>query len=157
MCNATLPSCVTRVMLESCKDDLESYFRCLRLKELFLDEDGESQTETEFQFRPGSTWMPLKSRDTALETYITKVRNDVERHLNIHRKRCMDNLTSEERRALRDLRCRTDIIIKPADKGSAIVVLGRDDYITEAKRQLDNEFHYRKIKRGPYATTYVGD
>ena len=40
-----------------------------------------------------------------------------------------DNLTSRELQALKKLQRRTDIIIKPADKGSGTVVMNRLDYI----------------------------
>jgi len=42
------------------------------------------------------------------------------------------NITREERKALKTLRNDTSIIIKPADKGSAVVVWGREDYLREA-------------------------
>lgn len=42
-----------------------------------------------------------------------------------------DNLTREERAALENLRQRNDIIIKPADKGSAVVVLSKENNIKE--------------------------
>lgn len=45
------------------------------------------------------------------------------------------------------------IIIKPADKGSAIVILGRDQYICEAKRQLNNEIYYKKLEKPIYLQT----
>ena len=52
-------------------DDLESYFRHLRLKGFFLDteEKGENN-DAMTSFRAPSTWMPPKGRDAALETYI---------------------------------------------------------------------------------------
>ncbi len=37
-----------------------------------------------------------------------------------------DNLTPDEREALKKPRNRTDIIIKPADKGSATVVMSKE-------------------------------
>jgi reverse gyrase len=46
-----------------------------------------------------------------------------------------DNLTQAERSALRDIQERDDIIIKPADKGSAVVVMDKTTYIQEAERQ----------------------
>ena len=81
-------------------DDLEGYFRRLRLKEFFLDEEEENDNaETQSQFRPSSKWMPPKGRDTALETYIKKVRTDVERQLEANKnKRCKDNLPSVEKK-----------------------------------------------------------
>ena len=38
------------------------------------------------------------------------------------------------------------IVIKPADKGGATVILNAIDYVEEAKRQLDNEIYYKKIE-----------
>uniref|UniRef100_H3ALT3 Uncharacterized protein n=1 Tax=Latimeria chalumnae TaxID=7897 RepID=H3ALT3_LATCH len=46
--------------------------------------------------------------------------------------------------ALRDFRCNNDIVIKSADKGSAIVVWGKSDYIVEANKQLLDSSTYRK-------------
>jgi len=37
-----------------------------------------------------------------------------------------------------------NIVIKPADKGSATVLMNRDDYIKEAERQLNNNKYYVK-------------
>ena len=44
---------------------------------------------------------------------------------------------------------RSDIIIKPTDKGSTVVVLSKDDYIKEAERQLNNHAHYQKLNADP--------
>ena len=52
------------------------------------------------------------------------------------------NLTLEEIKALKSLQTRDDIIIKPADKGGAIVVWKRELYIEEAQRQFNNDEHY---------------
>ena len=39
-----------------------------------------------------------------------------------------NNTTTEERRALRDLKQNSDIVVLPADKGNAVVVLNKSDY-----------------------------
>jgi hypothetical protein len=41
-----------------------------------------------------------------------------------------DNLMQAERSALRDIQERDDIIIKPADKGSAVVVMDKTTLVT---------------------------
>ena len=38
-----------------------------------------------------------------------------------------------------------NIIIKPADKGGATVIMNKKDYIQEANRQLSNTLHYKKL------------
>ena len=42
------------------------------------------------------------------------------------------NLTTEERASLKNLKNNDEIVIKKADKGSAVVVLDRQAYINEA-------------------------
>ena len=81
--------------------------------------------------------MPPKGKDSALETYIKKVRMDGDRQINNmlarqNRNNC--NLLPEERIALRHPQERMDVIIKPADKGSMVVMLSKDDNIREADR-----------------------
>ena len=62
------------------------------------------------------------------------------------------NLPREERQALNSLRQRTDITIKPADKGSAVVVTDRQKYIDEARRQLNDRTSYRLLDSDPTDT-----
>ena len=47
-----------------------------------------------------------------------------------------NNITRAERKAIQELRSNKDIIIKPADKEGATVILNTKDYIKEAERQL---------------------
>jgi hypothetical protein len=55
-----------------------------------------------------------------------------------------------ELEALRSLRSRDDVVIKPADKGGAVVVWRKDLYLAEANRQLADASFYHPI---PKATT----
>lgn len=50
-----------------------------------------------------------------------------------------------ECRALKELVQNPNIIIKPADKGSKIVILDRQHYLLEANRQLNNPKYYQTI------------
>ena len=47
------------------------------------------------------------------------------------------------------MRSRKDIIIKPADKGSGVVVMDRQQYIDEAMRQLTNRTNYETLDSDP--------
>ena len=51
---------------------------------------------------------------------------------------------------MKKLKSHKDIIIKPADKGSAIVILNTQDYIQEDNQPLNNQKHYRKIPAPVY-------
>ena len=55
------------------------------------------------------------------------------------------NLNKAEKEALRDLQGRRDIIIKPADKGSAVVIMNIADYLAEGYRQLADSNFYRPV------------
>ena len=59
------------------------------------------------------------------------------------------NTSSEDRNAIKGLQERKDIVIKPADKGGAIVVWRRDLYFQEALRQISNTDFYYPIENGP--------
>lgn len=57
------------------------------------------------------------------------------------------NLTPAESKALQSLQKRDDIVIKPADKGGAVVVWDRSLYIDEAYRQLNSSLHYQHLDK----------
>ena len=59
------------------------------------------------------------------------------------------NPTSAEKGALQGLKERDDIVIKSADKGSAVVVMDKVDYLEEANRQLTDERFYKKLDSDP--------
>ena len=59
------------------------------------------------------------------------------------------NLTREERSALHNLKNDKSIVIKSADKGSAIVVWDRDDYIKEVEKQLGDKGIYEEVCNDP--------
>ena len=60
-----------------------------------------------------------------------------------------NNLTREERSALYNLKNDKNIVIKSADKGSAVVVWVRDDYIKEAEKQLGDKDIYEEVCNDP--------
>ena len=55
------------------------------------------------------------------------------------------NLSSEEYEALARLKHQHDVVFKKADKGNAIVIMDKSEYLAEAQRQLENERYYKKI------------
>ena len=86
------------------------------------------------------------SREPYLNSYVAKLRQDIRERLAYNHRFQRDNLNKRERVALKRLSNNKDIIIKPADKGGATVILNTGDYITKAMRQLDNEEYYKRVE-----------
>ncbi len=56
------------------------------------------------------------------------------------------NITNIETKAMMDLANNNNIIIRPADKGSAVVILNRQDYLKEGYKQLQNVKFYKYLE-----------
>ena len=98
------------------------------------------------KFRPKSTFNP-RNKDTVIETYLSSLEERL-LDIDISSKR-FNNLTKEERNALYNLRDDPTVIIKGADKGSAMVVWDRGDYLKEASKQLEDKDVYEEVQNDP--------
>ena len=97
-----------------------------------------NQKERNTRYRP--------SREPYLNTYVDRLRQEITDEM-LHNQRFQrNNLSKRERAALDRLSNNREIVIKPADKGGATVILNAIDYVEEAKRQLDNGIYYKKIE-----------
>ncbi len=140
--------------------DIHRFHRNLRLKAFFDDDEdplksnpndnqvnisatlSEHDTHTGFEhrkFKNPSTFNP-KGPPT-LEAFI------IQNESSLAGIQCKSphirNITREEKDALTELSSNRQIIIKKADKGSAIVIQNTQDYITETKKLLCVPEHYR--------------
>ena len=130
--------------------------RLLRLRYYFGTRDPNTDTERvdtatndpfdQFCDRK-SSWTPLPGASSTLDHYIDKSLREI--GLLHHTPLTRSNLTREEWSALSSLRSRHDIVIKPADKGGAVVVWGRDMYEAESQRQLRNSNFYSAVPSDP--------
>ena len=93
----------------------------LRLKWFFRDDEKEFNPD---KLKPKSTFNP-RNKDAAIEIYLSSLEEKLMR-IEIPKDE-YNNLTWEERGALFDLKSDETIVIKGADKESAVVVLDRDD------------------------------
>ena len=84
-----------------------------------------SETKEEQLNPKKSTWVPPPGKFSSLDHYIQRCRTEIGQ-LDFRKRIRNQNLTQEELTALKSLRNRTDIVIKPADKGGAVVVWDRD-------------------------------
>ncbi|KAH6940236.1 hypothetical protein HPB50_026404 [Hyalomma asiaticum] len=71
----------------------------------------------------------------------------------LQRRRKVDPLLPEERRALKRLRDNERIVILPADKGNATVVLNKLDYEKKMLRMLEDKETYKPLNRDPTPKT----
>ena len=68
-----------------------------------------------------------------------------------HAKPLKDNLTKEQRKALKELRSLEDEVILPADKGNTTVMITREEYDRKMRGML-NTATYKRLKKDPTAT-----
>ena len=60
-----------------------------------------------------------------------------------------DNLSENKRQAIEQLNKREDIIIAQADNGGTVAILDTNNYLKEAKRQLNNTKFNQKLSHNP--------
>lgn len=66
-----------------------------------------------------------------------------------HKRPVADNLTSDERLALKRLTADDSIVIRHADKGGIVVVLDSETYNQEALHQLSDTHIYQPLTSNP--------
>ena len=99
-------------------------------------------------FRTRSKFTPPPPDNSNLTEYISQIYHDLKTQ-HTQQKQHKPNITSTDLHSINQLKNNNDIIIKPADKGGAIVIWPKKDYLTEAYRQLNNTNHYQRISDDP--------
>ncbi|KAJ1201427.1 hypothetical protein NDU88_005236 [Pleurodeles waltl] len=111
-----------------------------------------SSTTSISGLRPRSRFTPVFSSDNAIDVFYKLVTDDLyklENQYILGRKTWSNNLSPQERMALRSLDDIKDIVIKEADKGGNIVIMNRSDYVREIDRQLQDQRAYCKLSTNP--------
>lgn len=131
--------------------DMQNYHRRIKLAAYFKHDDNKDGTKL-VPFMPKSVWIPPQYElPEEIKLLEVKDRIDFQRGFKFHKEK--PNLTREEVAALRDLRKNKHIVIKRADKGSSVVIMGRDQYVFEVQRQLSDKTYYKKLKEPIYLKT----
>lgn len=103
-------------------------------------------------FTPKSDWSPPIGQ--LPPQVLTLVRTDNEYfQKQFHIDHIKPNLTTDLLKALTELKENKQIIIKPADKGSAVVILDREQYLEESYRQWQDKKYYLKLIKPIYLET----
>ena len=130
--------------------DFLLFDRKLRLKYFFMDKDMENHTPKEDRpFKLTTGWTPPATQDMNFDNYRKFTHQELMQELSKPLKYNRFNLTKKERQAIKSLSQNPNIIIKPADKGGAIVIQDKQKYIEECLRQLNNKEHYKKLHYNP--------
>ena len=168
-----LSFCPTAAFLniQEIKCDLRKFDRNMKLAEYFSTIDhtvpfhidsatGDSSTEQSTGplhekrdhsiFRSKSSFTPKCDRNETLNTYISTVTNVIiERCNQVTHQDFRINRSKEERTAIHTIEEKRNVVIKDADKGSAIVVMDRERYINEALRHLSDDKCYSRVHSDP--------
>ena len=92
-------------------------------------------------FHTKSSQNPPKG-DPHLQVFLSRV--EEERFTIIERPVRHSNLSQEEWKAIRSLADDGNVVIKKVDKSSCGLIWDRNDYITEAEKQLSNKVVYKQ-------------
>ena len=130
--------------------DLDAFKRKTRLN-LFFSGSNQDSKEQNTQSGVPFEHKSLKLKSTfnpvgpfQLETVFYSIEQDLHRLKYIQPWK--KNLTKEEYQSIKSLQNHPDVIIKPADKGSAIVICDKEYYVKEGERQLHNDYFYEETE-----------
>lgn len=134
----------------SLRKDLHTYHRRLKILDFFdYNNTGEFSP-----FQSPSSWDPPESEISKnIKELCQQDAALLERTKLSSRDSPGDNISSDQRKALEQLQKNELIVIKPADKGSMIVVMDRAQYLREAERQLSITEHYIPLDNPIQAAT----
>jgi len=141
--------------------DKNRLIRSIKLKYFFKDKENKNNYDVkDKKFIEKSTWTPMnKQLPTEALTTIYKLDEFFTSEVSKRRKKqaadgneviklfAKDNLTKGESGSLASLKKLDNIIIKPADKGGATVIMDKNHYVIEAQRQLSDTKYYRKLTK----------
>ena len=102
-------------------------------------DDERQNTDKDLKYKK-SHWTPERGRDPWLDLYVEEVTRSVLAKVSKHR---TSNLTTGEEKAILELMDDKDIVIRPADKGSGIVVMNAKDYWEKLGREVNDSCTYR--------------
>ncbi|KAL2076412.1 hypothetical protein ACEWY4_027991 [Coilia grayii] len=129
--------------------DLQTYHRKIKLASYFGDDQ-----HSPVPFLPPSDWTP-KPTDIPQAIH-DLIKLDIKTFSTLPTQEDpKQNITPEETIALKQLINNRHIIIKPADKGSTIVIMDKEQYLFEGNKQLNNQEYYTKLVQPIYPNTAI--
>ncbi|XP_078520483.1 uncharacterized protein LOC144785472 [Lissotriton helveticus] len=128
--------------------EMKDFVRKLKLQAFFQDKPS-IQGTTDTGLRPKSTFTPPDSTmPIEILTFEKAIMTEVNK-INLSKAKVFHNTNKQEQQAIRELAGNNEIIIKPADKGGAIVLQTRESYDTECLRLLSDRRNYTVLHDNP--------
>ena len=113
----------------------------MRLKWYFREEPTPFLSE-QSSFSPKSSWSPPEGHSN-LEVFLSQIEHELFRIPD--KSLTYSNFTMEEWQAIIPVTDDRSIVIKKVDKGYCVVVWDRDDYLSEAEKQLFDQAIYNYV------------
>ena len=123
--------------------DIKEFLRKLELLN-FMDS---KSYEDDSLLRKKGSFIPPKSTDPLFTSVLTQMKSVAENLENIPINFVHDNITLEERMAIKKLTNNDNIVIKKADKGGCIVIMDKKYYIEKVNECLSNSDVYKKLTK----------
>ena len=150
---------------EEISSDVFQFIRKLKLREYFDRNHDESEEAPVFHVHDDERdpskwqerhpdWYPDKvknNRSEGLVKWIDSMLDTINGELRTNASKLNNNLTAQQRSALKALAADKSIVIKPADKGGALVILDSDEYQQACEEALSNTTFYEEIPTDPTA------
>ena len=140
--------------MDSLKDSVSDFKRKVKLSYFWANRELNSKLDLDYNklpFTGKSDWDPP---DKGIPERVHTVLNELDQQIrDVRLVKDKSNLCPGQINALKQLKHKKHIIIKKADKGSAIVVMNKADYIYEADRQLNDVRYYKKISEPIFLKT----
>ena len=102
--------------------------RRLRLHEYFLT-NGDADKQPVHNHRCKTSWTPPNGRNTLIDSFVNYTRDQYNNFISTTPHSVKPNLPKQQQRAVRELSNNTNIVIKEADKGGAITIFYKEDYV----------------------------
>ena len=130
-----------RKNINEIQDDISKFTRRLRLAEQLYDKYNDDDSIV----RNASNYTPPKGRNKTLDSFCDHVSNFP--YETITRPKFKSNCTKSQWDNILELKSDTNIIIKEADKGSAVVVMDIQYYRQLVLKMLKDDTYYETVKK----------
>lgn len=135
-----IPTPNKNIAINSLKICLERFFKKMTTTYYFHN----NTNETKDPLYTRTNWQPPHIKNPKLLNYFQLTSIELDKFVTtIKNSPIKNNFTLPDKISLQELKSRKDIVIKKADKGSAIVIMNTPDYLDKVYTHLNNEKAYK--------------